>query len=180
LPSAPSALTVLPGAILSWSPGTDAQTTNAAGLTYNLRIGTNSGGAQIMSPLANLATGLRRVARIGNVCTSTRWRANLPPGTYYWSVQAIDAAFAGSAFAAESSFTIPDRPPVIISAMFVAPGQLKLTFEAVPNLSYRVLISSNLVDWAIAGTAAEGSAGQFEFVDSSANTGTRFYRVSSP
>lgn len=175
LPSAPSALTVLPGAILSWSPGADSQTT-----TYNLRIGTNSGGTQIISPHANVATGFRRVARIGNVGTSTRWRANLPPGTYYWSVQAIDAAFAGSAFATESSFTIPDRPPVIISATFVAPGQLKLTFEAVPNLSYRVLISSNLVDWAIAGTAAEGSAGQFEFVDSTASTGTRFYRVSSP
>ncbi len=179
-PSAPSALTVLPGAILSWSPSADVQTTNAAGLTYNLRIGTNSGGTQIMSPQANVATGWRRVARIGNVGTSTRWRANLPPGTYYWSVQAIDAAFAGSMFAPESSFTIPDRPPAIISARFVAPGQLKLTFEGVPNLSHRVLISSNLVNWAIAGTAAEGSAGEFEFIDSSASTGTRFYRVSSP
>jgi hypothetical protein len=27
------------------------------------------------------------------------------PGTYYWSVQAIDTAWAGSAFASEGTFT---------------------------------------------------------------------------
>jgi hypothetical protein len=179
-PSPPSGLAVLPGAILIWNPSSDLQTTNPGGLTYNLRIGTNSGGVQIMSPHADPATGWRRVARIGNVGASTRWRANLPPGTYYWSVQAIDAVFAGSAFAAESSFTIPGQPPTMTGGSFVNPGQFKLTFDAMPGASCRVLISEDLVTWVIVGAATEISPGHFEFADSTAISASRFYRASSP
>ncbi len=50
--------------------------------------------------------GRRNVAQIGNTHHGTLAVLRpLPAGTYYWSVQAIDPAFAGSAFAAESSFT---------------------------------------------------------------------------
>ena len=37
---------------------------------------------------------------------------NLSPGTYYWTVQAIDTVFSGSSFANESSFTIAILPNV--------------------------------------------------------------------
>jgi hypothetical protein len=123
---------------------------------------------------------LRRIARIGNAGASTQWRANLPPGTYFWSVQAIDAAFAGSAFAAESVFTIPSRPPRIIEGVFVGAGQFKLMIDAASGVSCRVLVSSNLVTWTIAGSATEISPGHFQFMDSAAPSGSRFYRVSSP
>jgi len=179
-PTAPTGLTVLPGAILSWNPATDTQTTNAGGLTYNLRIGTNAGGCQIMSPEADVATGLRRVARMGNVGPATLWRAQLAPGTYYWSVQAIDPAFAGSAFATESSFTIPHQAAVITSAIFVSQGQFKIDLTGQTNLTYRVLVSSNLFDWTILGTATETAPGQFEFLDNATASTPRFYRVSSP
>ncbi len=113
-PNSPTGLTVLPNWTLSWDPASDLETTNSVGLTYNLRIGTNSGGSQIMSAHANLATGARRVARFGNVGPVNHWPAKLPHGTYYWSVQAIDTGFAGSAFAPEQSFTIPNRAPVAV------------------------------------------------------------------
>ncbi len=91
---------------LGWDPGSDAQTP-AAGLTYNVRIGTTPGGHEVLPAMANSATGWRKVARPGNA-----WQRNfyhlpdLPNGVYYWSVQAIDNAFAGSAFATERSFTV--------------------------------------------------------------------------
>jgi hypothetical protein len=90
----------------SWSPSTDAQTPSP-GLSYNLRIGTAPGASNILSPMANPATGFRRVpALLGNVNQNTSWEIQLPgPGTYYWSVQAVDGSSVGSAFAPEETPT---------------------------------------------------------------------------
>ncbi len=107
-PGAPSGLQaqVQDGAAtLSWQPATDAQTL-ASGLTYNLRVGTAPGASDVMPPLSDPATGRRRLAAHGNVFHNSSWRLNLAPGTYYWSVQAVDAAFKGGAFAEEGSFTV--------------------------------------------------------------------------
>ncbi len=110
-PLAPTGLTLLPNQVLSWNPGSDLETTNPAGLTYNLRIGTTPGGSDVLAPDADPATGRRRVAQPGNVGPAARWQANLPPGTYYWSVQTIDTALAGSAFAPEQIFSFTNYPP---------------------------------------------------------------------
>jgi photosystem II stability/assembly factor-like uncharacterized protein len=99
-------------ATLSWGKSTDAQTP-ANGLTYNLRLGKTPGGSEIMAPMADAATGLRRIAQLGNTNHRNSWTVkNLAPGTYYWSVQAIDNAFIGSAFAAEQTFTITIKASV--------------------------------------------------------------------
>ena len=91
---------------LSWSEATDPQTPSP-GLTYNLRVGTTPGGSEVMSPLSNLETGARLVSRRGNAGHNTSWAlSRLSPGTYYWSVQAVDQAFAGSGFTAEQEFTV--------------------------------------------------------------------------
>ncbi len=93
-------------ATLSWQPSTDAQTLSA-GLTYNLRVGTTPGGLDVVSPMS-LADGYRLVAQPGNVGqATTAILVNLKFGQiYYWSVQAVDTAFAGSAFSEEASFII--------------------------------------------------------------------------
>ncbi|MCT7997590.1 SBBP repeat-containing protein, partial [Laspinema olomoucense] len=90
---------------LNWDPATDAQTPQN-GLTYNLRVGTTPGGSEIMSPMSH-SDGTRKVVQMGNVNHNRRWTINnLEPGTYYWSVQAVDSAFAGSEFATEGTFTV--------------------------------------------------------------------------
>jgi hypothetical protein len=90
---------------LNWGPATDDETPQQ-GLTYNLRVGTTPGGSEIMSPMAN-SNGTRKVVQMGNVNQNTNWTLKkLKRGTYYWSVQAIDTAFAGSTFATEGSFTV--------------------------------------------------------------------------
>ncbi|MDB6110778.1 MAG: hypothetical protein JWR69_2528 [Pedosphaera sp.] len=95
---------------LGWAASTDLQTTNSRGLNYNLRLGTTLGGAQIVVPQSDLASGHRRVPLPGNAGSTNFWRiSSLTNGIYYWSVQAIDPGFAGSGFATESSFTV-SRP----------------------------------------------------------------------
>lgn len=95
---------------LTWNPATDAQTPES-GLTYNLRVGTTSGGSEIMSPLS-LREGDRQVVQMGNVNHNRSWTLeNLEPGTYFWSVQAVDTARSGSDFATQGIFTVTEPKP---------------------------------------------------------------------
>ncbi|MBI5384179.1 MAG: VCBS repeat-containing protein [Verrucomicrobia bacterium] len=114
-PTAPAGLQAVVNAntvTLSWNAASDTET-SAAGLTYELRIGTTSGSGDIVSAPATSA-GWRRVACSGSVGANISWTlTNLPLHTvYYWSVQAVDTAFAGSAWATEGSFTTPYPPGV--------------------------------------------------------------------
>jgi len=90
---------------LTWSAATD-DTTPVAALSYNVRVGTKPGGSNIVSALA-LGSGRRLVPQTGNVGERTSFTlVGLAPGTYYWSVQAVDAGFVGSPFAVVKSFSI--------------------------------------------------------------------------
>lgn len=98
--------------ILNWNPATDNQTLQN-GLTYNLRVGTTPGSSDVMSPMA-ADSGTRKVVQMGNANHNTDWTLNnLKPGKYYWSVQAIDSAFDGSAFATEGTFVIEKQKPTL-------------------------------------------------------------------
>lgn len=93
---------------ISWSDAVDAETPSA-GLTYNIRVGVRPGGSEIASPMAHPFDGHRRIAAPGNVGPNTSWTfQNVSPGTYYWSVQAIDHGYIGSAFADEIEVTITE------------------------------------------------------------------------
>ena len=98
-------------ATLRWNAASDGQTP-ANGLSYNLRVGTTPGGMQTVAPMAATTTGYRKIPQLGNANHGlTATLKNLAfSTTYYWSVQAIDAAWAGSAFASEGSFTTPTPP----------------------------------------------------------------------
>lgn len=109
-PSAPAGLSAAVAGskvTLGWNKSTDTRTPQN-GLTYNLRIGTSSGGIQKRSPMAAVPTGFRRVAAGGNTHHRNSWTWNgLVTGTTYWySVQAIDNAFAPSAFSSEGNFGV--------------------------------------------------------------------------
>ncbi|HSA03058.1 MAG TPA: FG-GAP-like repeat-containing protein, partial [Candidatus Paceibacterota bacterium] len=116
-PTAPTGLTATAVGheiILAWNAAADAQTP-ASGLSYNVRVGTAPGGWDVVAPHA-AAHGYRRVPALGNAQQGlTALLAHLPEGEYYWSVQAIDGAFAGSPFAPEVRFGVY-RPVVATSA----------------------------------------------------------------
>ena len=94
------------GVSLSWSAGSDIKTP-ATGLSYNIRVGSAPGARDIVSPPANLTNGFRRLPARGNAqAACIAFVQNLPYAIYYWSVQAVDTAFAGSPFAAEQRFAV--------------------------------------------------------------------------
>ena len=105
-PSAPTGLTASEAGnnvIFTWEPATDTRTPSA-GLSYNLRVGTSPGANDVVSSMAITATGWRKIARSGNAGQRQFYQLNnLEMGVYYWSVQAIDNSFAGSAFAPEQT-----------------------------------------------------------------------------
>ncbi len=102
-PTAPGNLAAVwsaSGVTLSWDAATDAETP-AAGLTYNLRLGTTPGGSEITAAMADDASGYRCIPALGNANHNLSWTVDVPAPPVYWSVQALDAGYAGSAFALE-------------------------------------------------------------------------------
>jgi hypothetical protein len=93
-------------ATINWNAVTD-DSTNDTVVTYNLRVGTAPGLIDVLSHEANLVSGKRLVSEAGNAyANNSITLTNLPTGTYYTSVQSIDASFLASQFSAEYTFTI--------------------------------------------------------------------------
>ena len=79
------------------------------GLSYNLWAGNAAGTPDVVHPMANLATGFRYVPERGNTDVNLQWtlqRSAFSGNQIHWGVQAIDQAFAGSAFATGPQFTL--------------------------------------------------------------------------
>lgn len=166
-PSAPQtqfiqSLTVSNKKILqfSWLAATDDYTP-ASGLTYNLRIGTTPTSNQILN--SNSGTnGLRKIADKGNTEHNLMWNLKmLPNGTYYWSVQALDASFIGSPFSTPQQFEIINgelknyQAPVVTNSTFIISesiavngivGQVLATDPENDPLTYQI-VSGNTNDW---------------------------------
>ena len=83
-PTALTAFAVSTRAIFSWGTGSD-DIDAAAGLSYNIRIGTSSGGNDLISSSVpyNSSNVGRRLIREFN---------EIPHGTYYWAVQTVDGS----------------------------------------------------------------------------------------
>jgi predicted nucleotidyltransferase len=125
VPGAPGGLTanvIGDQVTLSWGGSGDYQTP-ANGLSYNLRIGTTPGGSEICSAMADASTGHRQVVGPGNAQQRTSWALRQQSwSTIYWSVQAVDGAFAGSSFAPEQALVGVTPVPGEATRVCTAPG----------------------------------------------------------
>lgn len=176
-PAAPSGLasTVGDGTVtFRWSHATDDITPPNL-LTYNLRVGTTPLGTDAVSPLANVTNGWRKIAAPGNVAHTKNILYRLPPGTYYWSVQAVDSAFAGGAWGAEQSFTITNAEPVRLTLDRAGTNQtLRWPLR---HLDYRVEEQTALGgSWSSNSTSITNLNGQFTMPGTNANP-AKFYRL---
>jgi hypothetical protein len=210
-PTAPSGLTYElsqngTNVTLRWMGASDAQTPEG-GLTYNVRVGTTPGGCDVISPMADAITGKRRIPALGNAqMRHFTLLRNLEFGrTYYWSVQAVDTAFAGGAWASEASFTtrIPtsgdlDNDGVVSRTEFdivlenylanspylritntAGLGGTNVTFALTNDIAGALSVeySTNLTDWQLLGPATP----RYLFSDPDAtNSPQRSYRLRWP
>ena len=97
-PGALNAFAVSTRAIFSWGTGTD-DIDEPVNLSYNIRIGTNSGGNQLMSssiPFNSSNVGKRLIREFNEI----------PHGTYYWSVQTVDGSGNKSEWSQEDTLFI--------------------------------------------------------------------------
>lgn len=144
VPSAPSGLATTfedNTLTLSWSASTDTQTPQS-GLCYNIRVGTTPGAGNTFTGMADYSTGGRLLPALGNAQKNLTWVIrNLPPRAYYWSVQAIDTALAGSAWAQEAMVRPPTIPPTIsigapsTSLTNVGPVTYVVTYEGADSIT---------------------------------------------
>jgi hypothetical protein len=90
-------------ASLHWNEVTDDHTTTQC-ITYEIYVGTAPGKCDVFSKVNSY-----------KIRNNTFELKNLIPGTYYWSVKAVDQAQSASAWAPEQSFTISGKPttPVV-------------------------------------------------------------------
>jgi hypothetical protein len=92
--------------VLRWNSSSDVETP-AAGLSYNLYVGTAENKNRILSSHTDMATGQRKIAGFGNAGQlSRKLLTGLPAGEYVWSVQAIAPNYRASKFAPEKSFVV--------------------------------------------------------------------------
>lgn len=90
---------------ITWEAGSDAET-SACDLTYELRIGTAPGKADILA-INSLPDGRRRTLVEGNMGRNLYnlfGTSAMAEGTYYIAVQAIDAAGLGGAWSSEAIY----------------------------------------------------------------------------
>jgi len=182
-PAAPGNLsaTVSGGRVsLRWTAPADDHTP-PAGLSYNVRIGTTPGGRDIASPPA-LPAGTLTLPQMGAARNGFSTFYNLPPGTYYWSVQAVDGAFAGSPFATEQQFTVG---PLLVNPIRLPDGEFEFDFTNPTALNFDVLVSTNvglpLMNWTDLGPATSLGGSLYEFTDPGAiGQPQRFYLLRSP
>lgn len=99
---------------ISWERGNDAET-SACDLTYELRIGSESGKSDVYFAKSN-ADGTRRTIEDGNMGRSLKYlfdTGNLSEGRYYIAIQAIDANGLGGAWSDELIYDHKLTAPVI-------------------------------------------------------------------
>jgi hypothetical protein len=162
-------------ASLNWNAPAD-DLTPAAGLNYNLRIGSAPGASDVLAAMA-LTDGLRLLPALGNAQTGTDAVMNLPFGHYYWSVQAVDTSFAGSPFAVEQQFTIAAR---LFEPLLLGNGHFQFSFTNQSSAVYEVLGTTNVslpvAQWSVLGLPTHLGGGLYQFTDVLApNHAQRFY-----
>jgi predicted nucleotidyltransferase len=155
-----------PSLVFSWDAATDAETPSP-GLTYNLRVGTTPEGSDILSAMADVGTGYRKVVKLGNVNHEASWTIHLPDSLlseYYWGVQTLDACFAGSLFAEgapvvtavsdqqllPAEYSLHVASPTLLGSVTTiqfdmpAPGHVRLEVFDVHGRRVRTLISATV------------------------------------
>ncbi len=131
----------------NWSTGTDDKNPPHT-LTYNVKIGTTSGGSEMLSCNSN-ANGKRQQYTPGNSGFGTFHKIkNLPAGNYFFSIQSIDGSYIGSEFVTVPFTVNPPlaEPKLVAPANRFKPLPIRSEFrwEAVANAEdYNIQVATD-------------------------------------
>lgn len=133
---------------LSWSLAEDNETLSE-GLTYNAYL-YKLDADTIWSPMSVFSTGKRLLPDLGNTNQDTSWTIkDLPDGHYFWSIQALDNNYEGSAFATEANFIVGmvglAKLPLDNISIFPNPAKDRITISNVKGNKLIVLNSLGAV-----------------------------------
>jgi hypothetical protein len=102
--------------LFNWDKSNDNETRQDA-ISYSMYIGNSPFNTDYLDPMSDISSGFRKIPVTGNSGNSnSHYIRNLPSGTYYWAVQAIDNTFSGSLFSEEKTFTYNSPLPVTPTA----------------------------------------------------------------
>ncbi len=90
--------------LLQWDASTDDHT-NSANLYYNLKLGTKPGLSDLRVIQVNATTD-QLLTPNTSLIGSNQYYIELPPGVYYWSVQAVDGNYTSSHFASNQKIVL--------------------------------------------------------------------------
>jgi hypothetical protein len=152
---------------------------NNAPVTYNLRVGTAPGLGDVLIPHSR-SDGRRLVPTVGNAgFANARTLRQLPPGTYWWTVQAVDNRWHGQPWLTEQSFTIT-APPIlshINSLELLGSVQFKLKFDAPAGRTVTIQTSTNLTSWTAGDSVQMGLSGTNESTVFVPASDKKFFRL---
>ena len=107
-PSVPQNLTFIDQGqgrvLLQWDASSDDHT-NPENLYYNLKLGTKPGLSDLRVIQVNPTTD-KLLTPNTSLIGSTKYYIELPPGAYYWSVQAVDGNYSSSKFASNQKIVL--------------------------------------------------------------------------
>src|SRR5262249_13326505 len=136
---------------------------NSAPVTYNLRVGTAPGLGNVLVP-HSLSNGRRMVVAPGNAgFANIRTLRQLPPGTYWFTVQAVDNRWHGQPWQTQQSFTVTSPFGSHINSLeLLSPLQARVKFDAPAGRTMSVLTSTNLITWTSKASVSVGLSGTGE------------------
>jgi hypothetical protein len=133
----------------TWDKSTDSKTPQNA-ITYNLYVSDQSNKETVNTAMSDLQDGFRKIVKEGNVTTKNSYTLKnfLGNKEYYWSVQAVDNNFSGSAFFTEQSFVKPLTRPSIQASKIVqtASTDSSITLRWLNGNGYRRVVFANESD----------------------------------
>ena len=137
---------------LNWDQSTDSET-NSGNISYELRIGNGQGKCDIYSPNSILTTGKRLLSASGRIRKTAEGYTvkYLQPGTYYWSVQAVDGGYMASDFAPEGTFEVEYfdmsvDAPENFKAKAISESYVELTWSYSGNDNVEFVIERSMAD----------------------------------
>lgn len=128
--------------MLSWDAGHDDYTPQNT-LTYNVRVGTVSGGNDVINAMCTESGSMLKPG-MGNADQSLALKLmNLDAGTYYWSVQTVDNQYQVSEFSEEESFTLAPTSTIDLATdlkIFPNPFEDQITITVPADRDYDVTL----------------------------------------